>query len=61
MDHTKRFTEILRRPEPEIPLDVTALLIAAHADATIDVEVELGRLDELADGVRTPTLDGLVQ
>ena len=38
----------MARPEAELPLDEAALLIAATADATVDVSVQLARLDELA-------------
>jgi regulator of sirC expression with transglutaminase-like and TPR domain len=44
---TERFTELVARPDAEIPLDETALLIAAH-DHPVDVPAELGELDALA-------------
>ncbi|MEZ5207410.1 MAG: hypothetical protein R2690_10640 [Acidimicrobiales bacterium] len=49
----------MRRDEAAIPLDEACLLIAAHADPTLDVAAELSRLDDLAAQVRRPTLDGL--
>lgn len=61
MDHTERFAALLQRPDPDIPLDEVALLIAAHADPGMDLEAELDRLDALAAGIRNPTLDGLLQ
>jgi regulator of sirC expression with transglutaminase-like and TPR domain len=59
LDPTTRFAELVAGPEPSLPLDEAALLIAAHADPSIDVERELRQLDELADGVPAPTLDGV--
>ena len=47
MQATERFTELVRRPDREIPLAEAALLIAAH-DHPVDVASELGELDELA-------------
>jgi regulator of sirC expression with transglutaminase-like and TPR domain len=48
LDLTERFAELLARPEPEIPLDEAALLIAAHAHPELDVEARLAQLDALA-------------
>ena len=56
-----RFAELVGRPEPDIPLDEAALLIAAHARSDLDVAGELHRLDDLADGCKEPTLDGLAR
>jgi len=39
---------LVTRPDPEIPLDETAMLIAAHANPALDVEAQLSRLDEAA-------------
>ncbi len=36
------------RPEPEVPLDEAALVIAAHGDPGLDVAAQLSRLDTLA-------------
>ena len=58
---SERFGALLERPEPEIPLDEASLLIAAHAYPDLDVDAELQRLDRLAEGCRTPTLDALVR
>jgi regulator of sirC expression with transglutaminase-like and TPR domain len=52
MDRSARWREIVARPEEEIPLDEAALLIAATADVTVDVTVQLARLDELASQIR---------
>jgi regulator of sirC expression with transglutaminase-like and TPR domain len=41
---------LLARPEPEIPLDQAALLIAAHAHPELDVDARLAQLDTLAAG-----------
>jgi regulator of sirC expression with transglutaminase-like and TPR domain len=38
----------MSRPEPEIPLDEAALLIAAHATPDLDVAAQLARLDVVA-------------
>ena len=50
MDATERFTELVRRPDGDIPLDEAALLIAAHARPRLDVDAYLARLDDLAAG-----------
>ena len=47
MQATERFTELVRRPDAEIPLDEAALLIAAH-DHPVDVDAERAGLDDLA-------------
>jgi regulator of sirC expression with transglutaminase-like and TPR domain len=59
VDAGARFTEVVTRPEPEIPLDEAALLIAASAQPGLDVAVQLGRLDDLAAGCKAPTLEAL--
>ncbi|MBV8961099.1 MAG: transglutaminase family protein [Actinobacteria bacterium] len=56
MEDTARFTALVAGPEAELPLDEAAFLIAAH-DHKVDVGSELRRLDELADGMRAPTVD----
>ena len=50
VDITDRFAELVRGPEARCRLDVGALLIAAHARRDLDVDDQLGRLDELAAG-----------
>lgn len=56
---TERFEALLAGPERSLPLDEAALLIAAHDERDLDVAASLRRIDELAAGVRVPTLDGL--
>ena len=58
MDPTIRFTELVEGPEDALPLDEAALLIAAHAQPELDVDLELAKLDELAAGIPERTLDG---
>ncbi|MDP8991517.1 MAG: transglutaminase-like domain-containing protein [Actinomycetota bacterium] len=58
-DATARFEELVNRPDSDIPLDECAFLIAAHAYPGLDVAAELGRLDDIAAGCTTHTLDGL--
>lgn len=59
MDLTARFVDVVHRPEPEVPLDEAALLIAAHAHPGLDLGAQLAHLDALAEGVWAPTLDAL--
>lgn len=61
MQATEQFAALLRAPEDEVPLDVAALLIAAHAYPDLDLAAELARLDRLAEGCDPPTLDRLVE
>jgi regulator of sirC expression with transglutaminase-like and TPR domain len=58
MGPTARFTELVQGPEDELALDEAALLLAAHAHPDLDVARELGRLDDLAAGCSSPTLEG---
>lgn len=58
---TRRFGELVARPEPEIPLDEAAALIGAHAAAGLDVARPLARLDQLAAACPAPTLEALCQ
>ncbi len=60
MEATDRFAALVALPDAAIPLDRTALLIAAHADPSLDVDDYLGRLDDLAASCPAPTLDRLV-
>jgi regulator of sirC expression with transglutaminase-like and TPR domain len=48
MDPTARFTTLVQGPEPAIPLDQLVLLVAAHADPTVDIGRSIDRLDEIA-------------
>jgi regulator of sirC expression with transglutaminase-like and TPR domain len=60
VDPRDRFAELVAGPEASIPLDEAALAIAATAQPGLDVASYLGKLDALAAGCRTPTLDGLI-
>ena len=51
----ERFVEAVNRPAAEVPLDVAALCIAAHAHPGLDVDAWLARLDALA--ARLPGTD----
>ena len=55
------FADLVARPDDEIPLDETALLIAYHARPELDLGAELARLDDLAASCDPPTFDGLVR
>jgi regulator of sirC expression with transglutaminase-like and TPR domain len=59
LDLTDRFAELLARPEPEIPLDEAALLIAAHAHPALDLETRLHQLDALAASAAGLSVDDL--
>src|SRR5438067_2212591 len=48
MNASARFAELVQGDEDTIPLDETALLIAAHAYPDLDVAAELARLDAIA-------------
>jgi regulator of sirC expression with transglutaminase-like and TPR domain len=61
VDATARFTELLARPDPEIPLDEAAALVAAHAHPALDIRAVLGALDELAAGTSATDTSGLVE
>jgi regulator of sirC expression with transglutaminase-like and TPR domain len=49
-DPTDRFAALIARGDG-LPLDLACLLIAAHERPDLDVDAELARIDELADGV----------
>lgn len=59
VEETERFADLLRLPEASLPLDEACLLIAAHFTSGLDVEAQLQRLDELAEGVAAPTIEEL--
>jgi regulator of sirC expression with transglutaminase-like and TPR domain len=61
VDITDRFAELVRGPEDRCRIDLGAFLIAAHAHRDLDVDEELHRLDELAMGCPTPTVEGLCE
>ena len=57
VDATERFTELVRRPPDEVPLDEAALLIAAHAHPDLDLAGALAEMDGLAESVRGDSPD----
>ncbi len=59
MDATTRWRELLERRDVDLPLDEAALLIAAHANPTLDVAEQLARLDDIAASVDEPSTDGV--
>jgi regulator of sirC expression with transglutaminase-like and TPR domain len=61
VDATERFTELVRRPDPDIPLDEAAALIAAHAHPGLDVDAVIGSLDTLAEGFGGDDADALAR
>jgi regulator of sirC expression with transglutaminase-like and TPR domain len=61
VDITDRFAELVRGPESACRVDVGTLLIAAHADRSLDIDEQLHRLDELALGCATPTIEGVCE
>ncbi|HLM65706.1 MAG TPA: transglutaminase-like domain-containing protein [Acidimicrobiales bacterium] len=61
MDITDRFADLVRGPESALRVDVGALLVAAHARRELDVDEELHRLDDLASGCATPTVEGVCE
>jgi regulator of sirC expression with transglutaminase-like and TPR domain len=58
-DATARFVQIVGGEEAAAPLDELSFLIAAHAHPALDVAAQLLRLDQLAEQVGDPTLDGV--
>jgi regulator of sirC expression with transglutaminase-like and TPR domain len=56
----ERFGEVVLRPERLIPLDLAWALLTVQARPDLEAEALVARLDEVAAGVRVPTLDGLV-
>jgi regulator of sirC expression with transglutaminase-like and TPR domain len=58
MDATARFVDLVTGPEADVPLDETALLIAAH-DHDVDIVAELDRLDDMGGRVSEPTVGEL--
>lgn len=60
MDVSERFAGLVARPDADVPLAEAALLIAAHATPGLDVESQLRRFDDLADGCAAPTLDAVL-
>lgn len=60
MDPTARFESLVQGPDPAIPLDELALLVAAHADPDLDVDHWLGALDDVALRTRRATFAGVI-
>ncbi len=58
MDPTARFAQLIAHPS-DVPLDEAMLLIAAHADPTVDLDATRRDLDALA-AASGPGLDGLL-
>lgn len=58
-DPSARFAALVRRPDDEIPLDEAALVIAAHAYPGLDVDAQVARLDQIAAGCPSPSLEDL--
>jgi len=56
-----RWTELVQRPEAEIPLDEAALLISASANPALDVTAQLERLDALGSRVDRADVDSLLR
>lgn len=59
MDISRRFVEIVAGADTDVDLGEAALLLAAHADPTLDVAAQLARLDALAAHCPEPTLDAV--
>jgi regulator of sirC expression with transglutaminase-like and TPR domain len=59
MDRTARWRDLLAGPESSLPLDETALLIAAHGRRDLDMDAELHRLDRLAERVDDADADAV--
>jgi regulator of sirC expression with transglutaminase-like and TPR domain len=57
----RRFAALVARPDGQIPLDETSLVIAAHAQPGLDVDTELEVVDAIAAEVRDPTLTGVLR
>ena len=58
-DVTERFAALVARQDQPLPVDEALLLIAAHADPTLDIDAQKGRLDELAAQVEEPSVEAL--
>jgi regulator of sirC expression with transglutaminase-like and TPR domain len=61
VDPSERFARVVGLEEHLVGLDEACLTISATLRPEVDVDAELGRLDELGAGVQEPTLDGLRQ
>jgi regulator of sirC expression with transglutaminase-like and TPR domain len=61
MDPTSRFTTLVQGPEPAIPLDHVVLLVAAHANAALDIGRSIDRLDEIANRCTDHSFAGVIR
>jgi regulator of sirC expression with transglutaminase-like and TPR domain len=61
VDPTARFASLVGDVETEPPLDLAALLIAAHVHPNLDLELCVGRLDALAAACERADFDAVVQ
>jgi Transglutaminase-like superfamily len=59
VDPTARFVALVSDVTIEPPLDVAALLIAAHAHPALDLDLWTGRLDDIALGCTEASFDGV--
>ena len=59
MDPRERFAAAVNRPAADMPLDIAALCIAAHAHTGLDVDEWMTRLDEIASRCPEPTFEAL--
>jgi regulator of sirC expression with transglutaminase-like and TPR domain len=59
-DPTARFAALVADLDAPLPIDEGLVLIAAHADADVDVAAELGRLDALGAAVEEPSVAALL-
>ena len=59
MDPRERFVAAVELPPGDVPLDVAALCIAAHAHPGLDIDAAYARLDELAARCPEPEFDAL--
>jgi regulator of sirC expression with transglutaminase-like and TPR domain len=59
MEAVERFAAVVAGADAAIPLDEAALLIAAATKPGVDVDASLAALDDLAEQIVAPTLDGL--
>jgi regulator of sirC expression with transglutaminase-like and TPR domain len=59
-DVTERFRALLAGDESGLALDEVALLVAAHADPSVDVDRGVASLDEVASRCADPTFNGVL-
>jgi len=61
MDPTARFITLIRQPESAIQLDDAALLVAAHANPTLDIGRSIDRLDDIAARCTDHSFAGVIE